>query len=492
MSDTNQRAAAAADPTLVTLDPGTLVIGENVRLDPALDKSLIASIRERGVIEPIIAHTNTEGRVVVIAGQRRTLASIEAGRATVPVVLVSTPQEADRIVDQMAENEHRDPLTQADRVAAIQQLSLIGLTAAQVAKRTATKRATIEAALSVAKSKIAKQAIEAHTDLTLEQGAALADLDDDPEAVAYVLEAIEDSDSIPFALQRAREERDMRRAVAALTAQAEADGLRVIETHWSDESVKNVRALTDAQGGTLDPDAHRHCPGHAVSVTPTHKRVSDHECTKDCPQDCTEAQTSPMHSVRDYILTPACQDWQRQGHRDRFAGNKLPQRKKVADMSQDERAEAKSQHAQVIRLNKDWKTAQAVRLDWLKTFAARKTPPKAAATFTARMIANHPSTLNHRDAASMAAEILGIEAHAWSAHAGIAKQIEQASDKHVVIIALVFALAACEAQSDRFDWRQTNSTTALYLCALAGWGYSLVEVEERAAGLWSKDATESH
>ena len=45
---------------LVEVDPGTLIVGANVRLDPNVDKQLVASIRERGVLQPIVAYRASE------------------------------------------------------------------------------------------------------------------------------------------------------------------------------------------------------------------------------------------------------------------------------------------------------------------------------------------------------------------------------------------------------------------------------------------------
>ena len=70
------------------------------------------------------------------AGQRRTLAASEAGLATIPVYIVAADETTvERIVQQMAENDHREAVTDADRVAAFQQLAFEKLTPAVIAKR---------------------------------------------------------------------------------------------------------------------------------------------------------------------------------------------------------------------------------------------------------------------------------------------------------------------------------------------------------------------
>ena len=60
--------------------PGALVIGANVRSDthPGV-KDFAASIKARGVLEPITAWVDDDGNLVVYRGQRRTLAAASVG-----------------------------------------------------------------------------------------------------------------------------------------------------------------------------------------------------------------------------------------------------------------------------------------------------------------------------------------------------------------------------------------------------------------------------
>jgi len=56
--------------TLQHLDPTTLLIGNNVRDDAALDKPFLASVREHDVLQPITAVPTAAG-IEVRDGQRR-------------------------------------------------------------------------------------------------------------------------------------------------------------------------------------------------------------------------------------------------------------------------------------------------------------------------------------------------------------------------------------------------------------------------------------
>ena len=54
------------------LDPATLVIEANIRFAPEMDqddKELVESIKQVGVLEPVVAHRDTTGKVVVRMGK---------------------------------------------------------------------------------------------------------------------------------------------------------------------------------------------------------------------------------------------------------------------------------------------------------------------------------------------------------------------------------------------------------------------------------------
>src|SRR5882762_6894175 len=105
-------------PTVEMLDSTTLLVDLNVRHDARLDSAFLASIREHGVLVPIVAVRTAEGGVRVRFGHRRTLAAVEVALPVVPVVLIAdeasdTAAQVQRIIGQWAENDHRTALTVA-------------------------------------------------------------------------------------------------------------------------------------------------------------------------------------------------------------------------------------------------------------------------------------------------------------------------------------------------------------------------------------------
>jgi ParB family chromosome partitioning protein len=160
------------------VDPTTLLVDANIRSDAALDKDFLASIRDLGVLVPIVAVRTEDGARRVRYGHRRTLAAVHVGRTSVPVIVTASDgaDEVARIVRQWHENEHRAGLSTADKVAAVEQLSLLGLSAAQIVKQTRARKAAVEQALATAGSALAKGAATRYEFLTLDQaGFALAD-----------------------------------------------------------------------------------------------------------------------------------------------------------------------------------------------------------------------------------------------------------------------------------------------------------------------------
>lgn len=166
-----------SDVELIEVDPATLTVGANVRTDTHHDaREFAASIKARGVLEVITAYRDEDGHLVVLRGQRRTVVATEVGTpsSTVPVRVLPHPNEADRITDQISENVHREAMNQREVCDGLEQLALLGVSAAQIAKRTGLARPTVKAALAVAGSESAKEAMTQEA-LTLDQAAILAE-----------------------------------------------------------------------------------------------------------------------------------------------------------------------------------------------------------------------------------------------------------------------------------------------------------------------------
>jgi ParB family transcriptional regulator, chromosome partitioning protein len=104
---------------------------------------LAASIREVGILQPLVVRRAADGRYEVIAGERRLRAAKAAGLATVPVVLRDSGDD-DLLRDALIENIHREdlnPIEQADAFKAL--LGELGLKQEELAERVGVSRSHI-------------------------------------------------------------------------------------------------------------------------------------------------------------------------------------------------------------------------------------------------------------------------------------------------------------------------------------------------------------
>jgi ParB family chromosome partitioning protein len=105
--------------------------------------SLAASVRELGVLQPLLVRDAGGGEYELIAGERRWRAAKRAGLPTVPVV-VRTADDMSSLEQAVVENLHRQDLNPLEEAAAYQQLiEDFSMTHEQLATRVGRSRATI-------------------------------------------------------------------------------------------------------------------------------------------------------------------------------------------------------------------------------------------------------------------------------------------------------------------------------------------------------------
>lgn len=113
------------------------------RFDEETIASLAASIREVGILQPIVVRRSADGRYEVIAGERRLRAAKAAGLATVPVVLRDS-EDSDLLREALIENIHREDLNPIEQAEAFRQLlEELGLKQEELAGRVGVSRSHI-------------------------------------------------------------------------------------------------------------------------------------------------------------------------------------------------------------------------------------------------------------------------------------------------------------------------------------------------------------
>jgi ParB family chromosome partitioning protein len=474
--------ASIPDMELLHLDPNTIKIRENVRLDPNLDKDFIASVKERGVLVPVQAYRDDLG-ITILRGERRILAAQQAGHATVPVIVVDQPGDIDRLIDQLAENDHRVGLTAKDHAAAYEQLTLLGLSEGEIARKTRTPEPKVRAGLAAKRSVVASAALAKYDFLDLDQAAAVANFDNDSETVKALVAAAK-TGQFDHVLQKARDDRARAKLKADTVAALEADGWTVIDRPKAGASkVEQIDYLKHGSKN-LTPSGHKKCPGRAVYL------VEDYDWPD--TEEGRAAAEKHDYSARVFSYRPVevCRDPAKHGHAPRYGttltGSAKP--KPVAEMTEEEQREARERRRDVIDSNKAWDSSVPVRHRWLKEFLARKTAPKTAAGFVAAALASsaHGShvTTELENRSRLACTMLGVKDPGYGAEwtSELQQLIAAASPERAAMVSLGLVLCAFEAGTSRESWRTINQSTVRYLRFIESQGYVLSDVERRACG----------
>lgn len=114
-------------------------------------KELADSIREHGIIQPIIVEDAGDGTYFIIAGERRTRAARLAGLAEVPVIIKKFSDER-KLEVALIENIQRENLNPVEEAQAYHKLMTLGnLSQEETAARVGKNRSTVANALRLLK-----------------------------------------------------------------------------------------------------------------------------------------------------------------------------------------------------------------------------------------------------------------------------------------------------------------------------------------------------
>ncbi len=469
--DRQDTAEPAVDAEVLWVDPRELIIGDNVRTDVTLDKGFVADIADRGVRQIIPVRRDESGRLVVQTGQKRVLAAIDAGLARVRV-LVETQQltddrdrRIDRILDQLAENEHRSEIGDADEARATQQLLGLGLTAGQIARRRhiATKR--VKTAAAVAQNQVAMDAV-AEGVLDLAQAAVVAEFADDEAAVVTLTTAAcTRPEQFDHLAQQLRDDREQAQLRAELTAALTEQNVTVIDRPdtlfgGTVRTLSELRATPDTTLGTeLTVDQHASCPGHAAFL--------EHR-----------GSWRPMPARVAAVWV--CTDFAGHGHAERHTAPGMTTTGRITGPMTDEQ---KAQRREIVANNKAWDSATTVRRAWLTALFARKTAPFDGARWIAETLAqgNHEVRKAMESDHPVALELLGLT----HPHRGygrtqthvIAAAAAKASPTRATTLTVAMLAGALEKGLDRHTWRSPTPDQVAYFRQLQRWNYPLSDVE---------------
>jgi len=154
-------------------------------------EELCDSIKQNGIIQPLIVHSTSDGNFELIAGERRLRASKLAGLSTVPVVMMDIKDEDSLLELALIENIQRTDLNPIEEAEAYKKLiEKFGYTQEETAKRVGKKRSTVTNMLRLLKLPSSIQDDVSTGLLSEGHGRALIRLTDDPLKLKEVRDSI--------------------------------------------------------------------------------------------------------------------------------------------------------------------------------------------------------------------------------------------------------------------------------------------------------------
>ena len=158
---------------------------------------LTASIKERGVLQPLLVRTTAKkGKYELIAGERRLRASGQAGLKEVPVIIVEA-QDQDSLELALVENLQREDLNIIEEAAGYQLLAdSYDLTQDQIASRVGKSRATVANAVRMLKLPKEVQTLISGNRLSAGHAKLLSGLDSITEQILLATRTVEEGISV--------------------------------------------------------------------------------------------------------------------------------------------------------------------------------------------------------------------------------------------------------------------------------------------------------
>ena len=145
--------------------------------EKAIDE-LTRSVREHGIVQPVVVTRTSDNRYRLIAGERRFRAAQRAGLRSMPAVIKDLLQESDALQIALIENIQREDLNPIEEANAYHQLhDDFGLTQEEISKRVGKERSTVANFLRLLKLPEPVKKLLATGELSMGHARALLSLD---------------------------------------------------------------------------------------------------------------------------------------------------------------------------------------------------------------------------------------------------------------------------------------------------------------------------
>jgi ParB family chromosome partitioning protein len=212
------------------------------RFDDDAIGSLAASIREVGILQPIVVRKAGAG-YELIAGERRLRAAKVAGLATIPVVVRDT-DDADTLREALIENIHREDLGPIELAEAFRQLlEELGLKQEELADRVGVSRSHIANTIRLLQLPIDVQQLLTDSKLQAGHARALLTLGDAEAQNALALRSVAEELSV-------REVEELVRRYLDVPSETPAKKVKPADAPPSDTTMSEVEELLSEQLAT--------------------------------------------------------------------------------------------------------------------------------------------------------------------------------------------------------------------------------------------------
>lgn len=454
----------------VDVDPNALQLDANVRTLVDVDPDFYLSIKEHGVRTPVQAWRGDDGQLYVEEGQRRLLAARQAGLETITVEVIDRPGadareiERGRIIRQLAENDHRAALTEAEHVAASAALFDLDMKPDEIAKATHRPRKVVREEVKLARDAGRTVQVMSEHLITLEQAAQLAEFEDD-EALHQTLAERAAADPTQFAVdvRKLQQEREQHRQRAAVVAEIEARGDRVVE--GPDTSYEPLSYLKH-------PDVVASVKNQAQITVDQARELGGLGFRVKYVERWNGTSYERLYDEHPVIENPS-----EHGYLPRYS------RTSAGELSDEEKQRRREKRAR----RKEWAAISELRVEWIRDeLLQRRKLPDDAIVWVARVLAgdreSYPSEYNPHMAPDRELAMTWLGLHARSSYDSpnaLAAAATGKGGRDALRVALAVALARMEAYL-------TNPKSVIYAEAqhhgeyfaqLAEWGYQLTELE---------------
>ncbi|WEG08962.1 ParB/RepB/Spo0J family partition protein [Microbacterium horticulturae] len=242
---------------LVSVNPNDIV--PNPRqprsiFDPDDLAELVHSVKEFGVLQPVVVRQNADGEYELIMGERRTRAAREAGLEAIPAILRETSDD-DMLRDALLENLHRSELNPLEEASAYQQLlDDFGITQEELATRIGRSRPQISNTIRLLRLPVPVQQRVAAGVLSAGHARAVLSLDDE-EAMQKLADRIVNEDlSVRAAEAAAKAKNDVGTRRVPPKAGARQAYLDEVADRLGDRLNTKVRVALGARKGQISID----------------------------------------------------------------------------------------------------------------------------------------------------------------------------------------------------------------------------------------------